>query len=553
MVVHQLQCGGKFWKASASGSNATITFGKVGTPGQNRIKACASPSAAQAFIKAAKDKKIKEGYVEGTARAVAAAFAGKAKAKAKVKAKAKGKAKAAPAPPAVTKRASSEALGSAAKRAKAADGSARASASSAAGASRGRGGGGRSVDPRCPKSGLKVYEDYSVSLNQTNVGANNNKFYVIQVLHGDGKYYAWMRWGRVGDDGANKLLPCATPDQAVKEFKKKFREKAMNDWDNRASFVAKKGKYTLVETDESSGGGDQAAPMGKLTEAQIIKGQAVLDKLVGALNRRLSEQITDLSSQFYSLIPTNFGWKKPLPINTMDLLSEKQELLKFFMRMGFEKMETDDGLTPIDGLLQLPLPKSLDDAAKGTCSPSQIAASNKKGRGLATSRAGNPKKAMGEALYAAIMLYTSNAIYSDLNKCLRDKNRAKIQKYFKYLRLLFEAMDSLAPEKKTLWRGMSVDLSSDPQYTPGNTVTWWGVSSCTSNMAVARGFAGSCGAGASVITIQSKTSCDISAISFFGNEKESLLRPGTMLKVKSRTKKGNITDIVLEEIGSAIQ
>eukprot|EP00932_Pfiesteria_piscicida_P022107 SRR837773.8872.p1 GENE.SRR837773.8872~~SRR837773.8872.p1 ORF type:complete len:174 (+),score=31.98 SRR837773.8872:54-524(+) len=156
-------------------------------------------------------------------------------------------------------------------------------------------------------------------------------------------------------------------------------------------------------------------------------------------------------------------------------------------------------------------------------------------------------------MYGAIMLYTSNAIYAELNKCLRDKNRAKIKRFFKYLRLLFEAMDSLKAEKKTLWRGLSVDLSGDPSYSPGKTVTWWGVSSCTSNMQVARGFAGSCGAGASVITVHAKSSCDISAISFYGNEKESLLRPGTMLKVKSRTKKGNITDIVLEEVGSAIQ
>jgi hypothetical protein len=30
--------------------------------------------------------------------------------------------------------------------------------------------------------------------------------------------------------------------------------------------------------------------------------------------------------------------------------------------------------------------------------------------------------------YAAIMLYTSNAIYKDLNQALRDNNRSKVKK-----------------------------------------------------------------------------------------------------------------------------
>ena len=42
-----------------------------------------------------------------------------------------------------------------------------------------------------------VYEDYSCMLNQTNIGANNNKFYVIQLLHNSNTFYLWTRWGRV--------------------------------------------------------------------------------------------------------------------------------------------------------------------------------------------------------------------------------------------------------------------------------------------------------------------------------------------------------------------
>ena len=47
-----------------------------------------------------------------------------------------------------------------------------------------------------PYSGAEVHEDYDCMLNQTNIGNNNNKFYIIQVLN-VGQYYAWNRWGRV--------------------------------------------------------------------------------------------------------------------------------------------------------------------------------------------------------------------------------------------------------------------------------------------------------------------------------------------------------------------
>lgn len=45
----------------------------------------------------------------------------------------------------------------------------------------------------------QVFEDYDCMLNQTNIGHNNNKYYVIQVLKraGINQYHAWNRWGRV--------------------------------------------------------------------------------------------------------------------------------------------------------------------------------------------------------------------------------------------------------------------------------------------------------------------------------------------------------------------
>lgn len=43
---------------------------------------------------------------------------------------------------------------------------------------------------------------YNATLNQTNIGHNNNKYYVMQVLEPDNMdgngYCVWFRWGRVG-------------------------------------------------------------------------------------------------------------------------------------------------------------------------------------------------------------------------------------------------------------------------------------------------------------------------------------------------------------------
>eukprot|EP00658_Telonema_sp_P-2_P038003 TRINITY_DN27322_c0_g2_i1.p1 TRINITY_DN27322_c0_g2~~TRINITY_DN27322_c0_g2_i1.p1 ORF type:complete len:149 (-),score=53.22 TRINITY_DN27322_c0_g2_i1:551-997(-) len=145
------------------------------------------------------------------------------------------------------------------------------------------------------------------------------------------------------------------------------------------------------------------------------------------------------------------------------------------------------------------------------------------------------------------MLYTSNAIYRDLNKVLREENRLGTKRYLSYLRMLFHAADCLPQKSVKLWRGITVDLSK--QYVVGSTVTWWAVSSCTSEQSVARNFMNGCGGECTFLTIDTKSAVDISEITFYANEKESLLLPGTQLLVKSVEKKGKVAEIHLEEVG----
>lgn len=411
------------------------------------------------------------------------------------------------------------------------------------------------VDSAVPnKDQYSVVDDWSVLLNQTNVGANNNKYYRIQLLSSGASYYCWTHWGRVGSSGDSALNMFASQEGAEKEFKAKFRTKSGVPYEDKDAHDWKPtaGKYTLVQTEEQEGaGGDGSAPLGKLTEEQIGKGQAVLLRIDELLPKKNVKQLQDASSEYYTLIPHNFGFKVPPAITSREMLEAEEELLKFYLRMGFEELEQeDDGLTPISGIMTMDLPKSLDSACSKLCSAKEIKSSNERGKKHGEKQSGGPSKPMDSHLYAAIMLYTSNAIYRNLNSVLRSEDRGKIQKYFAYLRLLLEALGRLPQQSRTLWRGVGVDLYD--KYKKGSTVTWWGVSSCTSDLQVAKNFMSGCGGKCTLLTIKTKTAADISEITFFGNEKESLLAPGMQLKVVSSSRTGNKTEITLEEVGRVL-
>ena len=59
----------------------------------------------------------------------------------------------------------------------------------------------------------EVVDDWDCMLNQTNIGQNNNKYYVIQMLKSRSRTYSvWTRWGRVVSyiisQGFDEILWC---------------------------------------------------------------------------------------------------------------------------------------------------------------------------------------------------------------------------------------------------------------------------------------------------------------------------------------------------------
>lgn len=238
----------------------------------------------------------------------------------------------------------------------------------------------RDPDTHCPLSSVQVYEDYDCMLNQTNIGNNNNKFYVIQLLvdSAGGGYYTWNRWGRVGEVGQDACRgPFSDVNVAIKDFEKKFKDKTKNDWEKRDAFVAKAGKYTLIEvegeaeeeeeekvetTKKQLGVGDMNSctldahtqnlvklifadetfthamekmeldvkkmPLGKLSKTQIAKGFDALLAIEDAVKTKKPGKVLEtLTSQFYTLIPHSFGRQRPPVISDLETVQGKKDML----------------------------------------------------------------------------------------------------------------------------------------------------------------------------------------------------------------------------------
>ncbi|XP_042883677.1 protein mono-ADP-ribosyltransferase PARP3-like isoform X1 [Penaeus japonicus] len=224
-----------------------------------------------------------------------------------------------------------------------------------------------------------VYEDYACMLNQTNIGQNNNKFYVIQIVQDKKNFICYTRWGRVGEEGKWNADSMKSADDAIKSFEKKFKDKTRNDWANRENFEAVPKKYTLLEMDDDSDEEDDTdavdslvpkkelasfkgpcnlhprtilmiklifsddmfvnqmadmsldvkkMPLGKISKIQIAKGLEALIDIEDAIKQNKPRSVLmELTSKFFTLIPHNFGRTAPPVIDTDDVVQKKKEVM----------------------------------------------------------------------------------------------------------------------------------------------------------------------------------------------------------------------------------
>ena len=153
---------------------------------------------------------------------------------------------------------------------------------------------------------------------------------------------------------------------------------------------------------------------------------------------------------------------------------------------------------------------------------------------------------------ASIQLYSmqwtpmNDSFYIHLNRILRTINRTALRPWFLYLKLFLTALFKLPSVQSTVWRGVQGDLSV--HYREGDHVTWWGVTSCAAALNVIENFIGHTGS-RTIFSIEVENAKFIREYSYFQDEDEVILLPGTYLKVISKVQAAkDLTIIHLKEV-----
>ncbi|XP_054835441.1 poly [ADP-ribose] polymerase 1 isoform X3 [Eublepharis macularius] len=237
--------------------------------------------------------------------------------------------------------------------------------------------GGAAVDP---DSGLEdsahVFEKggkiFSATLGLVDIVRGTNSYYKLQLLEDDReiRYWVFRSWGRVGTViGSNKLEQMPSKEEAIEHFLNLYEDKTGNSWHSK-NFTKYPKKFYPLEIDY---GQDEEAvkkltvsagtksklpkpvqdlikmifdvesmkkamvefeidlqkmPLGKLSKRQIQSAYSILNDVQQAVSGGGTDsQILDFSNRFYTLIPHDFGMKKPPLLNNLEYITSKVEML----------------------------------------------------------------------------------------------------------------------------------------------------------------------------------------------------------------------------------
>ncbi|KAE8600352.1 hypothetical protein XENTR_v10013202 [Xenopus tropicalis] len=237
--------------------------------------------------------------------------------------------------------------------------------------------GGAAIDP---DSGLEdschVLEKggkiFSATLGLVDITRGTNSYYKLQLIEHDrnSRYWVFRSWGRVGTViGSNKLEEMSSKEDAIDHFLNLYQEKTGNAW-HSPNFTKYPNKFYPLEIDYgqeedvvkklSVGAGTksklaqpvqeliklifdvesmkkamvefeidlQKMPLGKLSKRQIQSAYSILNQVQQAVSESSSEaRLLDLSNQFYTLIPHDFGMKKPPLLNNLEYIQAKVQML----------------------------------------------------------------------------------------------------------------------------------------------------------------------------------------------------------------------------------
>ena len=234
---------------------------------------------------------------------------------------------------------------------------------------------GHPIDVDCKYQDAALYiKDnvvYSCTLNQTDIETNKNKYYIMQLLVVSGKYIIFTKYGRISttEKGKCNYEEYSSENEATFDFIKTFKSKTGNKFPiSQRDFIKKSGKYYLTETtiEEPVKKDDKVEikveeevkskldpeikefielisdtklmnntmaeleinlekmPLGNISKTQVENAYKILNKIA---NNTDNDDIVALSSEFYTLFPIDFKRKKPLCINSKELLAKYMNML----------------------------------------------------------------------------------------------------------------------------------------------------------------------------------------------------------------------------------
>ncbi|CAF1061351.1 unnamed protein product [Rotaria sordida] len=233
----------------------------------------------------------------------------------------------------------------------------------------------------------------------------------------------------------------------------------------------------------------------------------------------------------------------------MTTKGKKEEgITQRYLRITDIAKEPLDFLSPICGYEKMPL-VSLEEAVEKLVNLLPTIQSHAY---IAKQKCKKPADGLSPDESASIMLYTmgweplDECLYFVLNDTLRSANRQKLKPWFLYLRLFLNGLLRLPLIRDVVHRGIRMDLSKE--YRMGETIIWWGFSSCTIalNVLQSEQFLGKTGT-RTMFTIQCESGRDICNHSYFSSEDEVLLLAATQFKVIGYLDQGDLHVIHLKE------
>lgn len=256
---------------------------------------------------------------------------------------------------------------------------------------------GQIIDEHCPIKGELIEHNgkvYSCTLNQTDIDANKNKFYIMQLIKNGTDYTLYTRWGRVSEKGRPTTDPYSSQPEGITAFEKQFRTKTGNVWGTN-NFVKKAGKYFMSDVsyeDEfknipntvlkipdsklpervqnlikmlsdvnmmqnslvSLDIDPKKMPLGKIKQSQLDKAGEVLDKVQLLVNKKGTEaELVALSSEYYTYLPMGFARKRPPVINSDEIIGKYRDTIDELKNIVINVQITENtkaGDNPIDSI-----------------------------------------------------------------------------------------------------------------------------------------------------------------------------------------------------------